>query len=367
VLLSWAQLENGSEAELDAVCLTVQRLCTEFDSHAALAGNAQPFQLPFGSLGPARALRAVLDHAAARELLFATPRVTIEVHVSDHMILGARGRFSDGSSIELRGARALACLIAEEAGTMQAFARPASPLTNVMASFDEALVRGPDGAWLSESVVATLPGLPELGESCGFEDETLFARRNPAASGVCERVTRGSDAPTSFQPVEDVTGGVLDDEDDGESKIPTRKLVIATLLDEVEQPPGQQAALAPAATARAPFALGRPPLRAASEPPASVQAPTRLRGVELRDERPSGIRVVRRSRSSGIVTRLLALGLLVTGVLCVDSDRLAVERTFVQGVLSVESWIPVTLRLDSRPSRIRVAVPDTATKSARPQ
>ena len=357
VLLSWSQLERGSEAELDAVCLTVQRLCSEYDSHAALASKDEPLQLAFDQLGPARSLRAVLEQGSSRELRFATARVTIDVHVSDHMILGARGRFRDGSSIELRGARALACLIAEESGTMQVSPQLEDPLSNVMASFDEALVRGPDGAWLSESVVATLPTFADVGDPCGFEDETLFARRGPSASGVCAKTQ------PMLRAVEDaLEASAPEPEDDEESRVPTRKLIVATLVEGLDSEDPEDITEESESTApREPAArLREVPVLAPARAPSKLA----LRGVELTDERPSGIRLVSRPRKAGLVARVLALGLLLAGVLSVESDHARAESLFVQGLLTVDAWVPVTLRLDSRPSRVTVAVPTARSRAA---
>jgi hypothetical protein len=346
VLLPWAQLEAANEADLDAVCLTVQRLCTEYDLHVTLARNQQPFQMPVDVLGPARTLRTVLEQRSARHVRLATPRVTIDVHVADRIVLGARGRFTDGSSIELSAARALACLVAEEAGMMQVFPQREAPLSNVLASFDDALVRGPDGAWLSESVVAGLPNLPDLTDPCGFDDETLFARRTSSASGVCEKQSTAPLAPAPHLHIVDDEPEPMDEsdveDDDEEGTIATLRFSSAELLAQAAQAHGRSTRSAQAFAAEAP-AKAAPRLALVSEaaaPAASEPAQKRpaLRCKELPDERPSGIRL-KRSRARPLFSSLLALSLLVAGVLCVESDQLAAEQLLIHVMAQTESWL----------------------------
>ena len=84
-----------------------------------------------------------------------------------------------------------------------------------------------------------------------------------------------------------------------------------------------------------------------AEPPqaaAVASAHPKLRCTELSDERPSGIRRKQHKTASRLTSSLFALALTVVGVLCVESDRLALEDLLFQGITQVDAWLASHVR-----------------------
>jgi hypothetical protein len=159
-------LEHGDAAELDGLCAGVQALAADRDQCVAAAREPRGVELPLAALGPARTLRALLEAQRALAVELVTPRLTVEVDLAEGLILGARGRFADGASIELLGARALAALLEETRGTVRVQGARAEPLSNVMASLDKALAGG------------------ALDSATTSEDSVLLLLTNPSSSGI---------------------------------------------------------------------------------------------------------------------------------------------------------------------------------------
>jgi hypothetical protein len=163
LLLPLNLLETGSEHELDALCATVQELCVTYERCVAQAAAKKPFELSLGELGPARTLRALLEAGTPLRVRVATARVKILVDLADHMVLGARGGFTDGASIELNGARALACLLDEQVGAVHVCPLEEVALANINATLETALLRHAPTTTPEADALAALPKRPTGG------------------------------------------------------------------------------------------------------------------------------------------------------------------------------------------------------------
>jgi hypothetical protein len=185
LLLPWTLLEPSNLAGLEALYASVHALCEGYDVLVRRAAERRVFEHSLSSLGPARTLRALLQAGCALRVQVATQRLRVDVDLMDHLVLGARGGFADGASIELSGARALACLFGEDVGTVLVGPGDPNPLTNIRAPLESALQRGPDGAWLS-AAESELCVPQHVDSSLDHDDETLIGTLTgtPNSSGV---------------------------------------------------------------------------------------------------------------------------------------------------------------------------------------
>ena len=104
---------------------------------AALTGKPQLFTLE--SLGPVRTLRALLSARCSLRVEFACPELTIEVDLSDELVVGAQGGPGAIVSGAYLGPHALAVLLWQDEGNVRVRPVERPAVTNIMAPLGAAL------------------------------------------------------------------------------------------------------------------------------------------------------------------------------------------------------------------------------------
>ncbi|MFW6023651.1 MAG: hypothetical protein ACOC9O_02795, partial [Myxococcota bacterium] len=166
------------------------------------AAKERRFDTRLELTGPGRLLRALVRAGPTLHVVIRSPKVTLEVDLSEGLVVGAQGATSGDASRALEGTSALAALLALSAGRVHVERKGHPTVMNVMAPVDEAL----DTASQEDSPIpvsfrpppAPLKTVPEDDGRAGGDDGR--GKAPPASAGGSAKNTllgTGARAPSN--------------------------------------------------------------------------------------------------------------------------------------------------------------------------
>jgi tetratricopeptide (TPR) repeat protein len=182
LLLSAPEVLPGSGLEshdVPGLCAQIQLLCAEYDAAVARARVPPLFEVALEAVGPARALRVLVQSGLSWRARFTTRSLVLEVDTSDGLVVGARGGQVGATGDELLGTAALNVLLREDQGVVHAEIVERPAVTNIMCPLDTALAGASHGRDVRESSrPRAAQGLPApaavLNASRGVRPRTLM-------------------------------------------------------------------------------------------------------------------------------------------------------------------------------------------------
>lgn len=154
LLLSAPEVLPGSGLEshdVPGLCAQIQLLCAEYDAAVARARVPPLFEVALEAVGPARALRVLVQSGLSWRARFTTRSLVLEVDTSDGLVVGARGGQVGATGDDLLGTAALNVLLREDQGVVHAEIVERPAVTNIMCPLDTALAGASHGRDVRES------------------------------------------------------------------------------------------------------------------------------------------------------------------------------------------------------------------------
>lgn len=131
--------DGASALDVQNLCVAIQSASSNCDRVRDEARTKDESKFALDVLGPARTLRALLESKRSLRVFFRCPDLTVEVDLSDEIIVGAQGGPGPHLSEAYLGPHALAQLLQQHAGQVEVRAVDHPAATNIMAPFETAL------------------------------------------------------------------------------------------------------------------------------------------------------------------------------------------------------------------------------------
>ncbi len=154
LIVSWAELwphEDGGP-DLPLLAAKIEPLIGQDLELTARAEREEQFDTRLETTGPGRMVRALVKAKKTMHVTVVSQKATIELDLSQGLVVGAEGKLPDGT--ELAGAAAVATLLVLSSGRVRIERRMNPSAANVMTPVDECLA----AAWLEGSPVQ--PSIP---------------------------------------------------------------------------------------------------------------------------------------------------------------------------------------------------------------
>jgi DNA-binding response OmpR family regulator len=202
LIVSWAELwphEDGGP-DLPLLAAKIEPLISQDQELVSRCEREEQFDTRLETTGPGRMVRAIAKAKKTIHVTVVSQKATIELDLSQGLVVGAQGKLADGT--EIAGTTAVATLLVLSSGRVRIERRMNPSTANVMTPVDECIAAAwLEGAPIQPSIPPSAPPVPP--KTQGFVPKAPSPPKPVAPPGVkkkgVEKITVPGD-PTAPTP-----------------------------------------------------------------------------------------------------------------------------------------------------------------------